>query len=48
MAGVRWVRVLLNLSGIFPHGEGTDGSGVVMLRSDFAWASANLSLNTAG
>jgi len=37
--------VLLNLSGVFLHGKGTDGSGVVMSGSDVVQASANLGLN---
>jgi len=48
MAGVRWVRVLLNLSGIFPHGEGMDGSGVVMLGSNVAQHCSGVGLNTSG
>ena len=48
MAGARRVRVWLNLSGVILHGEGTDGSGVVMLGSNVAQASANPGLNTSG
>jgi len=48
MAGARRVQVWLHLSGVSLHGEGADGSGVVMLGSNVAQASANLGLTTTG